>query len=94
MKRFDQLDGSSRRQHLRLLRYWHKRWQSPLGVFVRGSTMFRMTERLHRAGFCVAAISKYGWLIGKPFRELQVFSIYAEAVSDGKPILIGAIKCM
>lgn len=86
---FVQLSGPARLRHQRLLRGFRARWNAHYGVWVRGDTLFRMVERLHRAGLVVATISKYGWLVGRRYRELQIFATRADALESGKPIMDG-----
>jgi hypothetical protein len=82
MKLLEQLKGPARRRCLRLLRRVHDP-DSYGSIFIRSKHphAFRDAIRLHRAGLCTVAGSKWGWLAKPPvqFRELVLYASEADA---------------
>lgn len=76
MKKLWQLSGRQLRSSRRLVRQLSKRRDAGHpSTWFRGSTDFRILERLYRAGLVDVRVSKWAYIGGPrgyPFRELEV----------------------
>lgn len=77
MKKYGGLRGTALRQHRKMLR----RVQQQGSLYIDFEHLFRILERLHRAGLVTCCVAKWNWLerSGRPFRELAVYAEEREA---------------